>query len=151
MSATDELTAINAKRDLLTKIVADYVANQTALKAETDAADARLDGALATESAQAVSLAGVQKQLDGLSLQADLTRLEATQAALLTKAASFGSLVAANNATAATIFDAVKASQDMVDLVSATIADIRANLAAIHSAIDLATSPAVAVAVAADL
>ena len=135
---------VNAKRDLLTKIVADYSSRQVVLKADVAAAEARLDAALSAENAEAVSLAQVQNQLDGLALQADLASLEATQASLTTKAASFATLVQTNNATAATIFDAVKASQDVVDQISRTIDDIRANLASIGAAIDLATAASAA-------
>lgn len=132
-----DVDAITAKRELLIKIVADYAAKQADLKLEVAATDQRLDTAIAAENAETVSLAQVQKQLDGLSMQADLSDLEATQAALLAKAATFSTLVQTNNSTAATIFDAVKASQEVVDQISKAIDDIRVNLAAINSNIDL--------------
>lgn len=138
----DATDLINAKRDLLTKIVADYGTRQADLKADVAIAEARLDAAIAAESAEAVSLAQVQNQLDGLSLQADLAALESTQVLLINKSTTFAALVQANNATAATIFDAVKASQDIVDQISSTIDSIRANIASIGAAIDRASATA---------
>ena len=131
-----DLDLLSTKRTLLSKIVDTYTSAQADLTAAVSVVNQRLDDATAAENAEAASLAQTQKQVDSLSLKADLDALNATQVALTTKADTFTNLVQANNTAAAAVFDAVKASQDLMDQIMSTISNIRANIATINSAID---------------
>lgn len=130
------LDLISTERDLLTKYTESFSQKQGDVTAKYRDAIDRLAASIQSENEETAALAQLQKQMDELSLNVTLNEFKDMQADLAAKFKTYTDLVASNNTLAASIFEGIQSTKDLVGEILTVVADLDTNIAQINTTID---------------
>jgi len=138
MSSVSEM--ISTERDLLSQYSDSFNQKQSDITQKWQAVLDRIDTSTSTENDESTSLAQLQKQLDELSLGATLDKFKDMKTTLGTKFDSYTTIVNNNNTVAATIFQNLQGTKDLVAEIMSVISDLDSTITQINATMDTYTA-----------
>lgn len=127
---------ISAERDLLTQYTDSFNVSQSAVMDKYQAVVKRLEDSTKSENDETAALVQLQKQLDNLSLTATLEKFNNVKVDLTQKFQNYTKLVQDNNTLAASIYQNLQGTKNLVAEITAVISEIDANISQINTTID---------------
>jgi prophage DNA circulation protein len=131
---------ISTERDLLSQYSDSFNQKQADITQKWQAVLDRIDTSTATENDESTSLVQLQKQLDELSLGATLDKFKDMKTTLETKFEGYTTIVNNNNTVAASIFQNLQGTKDLVSEIMNVISDLDSNIAQINTTMDTYTA-----------
>jgi methyl-accepting chemotaxis protein len=135
---------ISTERDLLSQYASSFNQKQSDILQKYSAINDRLDTVTASENDETATLAALQKQLDSLSLSATLDKFKDMKTSVSAKFDNYSSIVNSNNSIAATMYQNLQGTKDLISEIFSVISDLDSSISNMNTSIDNyeATKPA---------